>query len=191
MKAKADILDYIRSASQDLSNLAEAHQWNMLSYLFRMTKLEAERITPATTIERPLTAPKPVTAGSGYWDWDVSRDRIFGDEQATGYFNIEKDAGRDGTPLSEWQKAVHPDDVDYVAAQIMSSIETGSEYGARFRVIAPDQTIRHVQANGRCLFDPQGRPSRFPGTIRQVPAGAARLSEGDIDIMMKRGQQTH
>lgn len=190
MKTRAELLEYIRTLTADLAHVADDQQWDMLAYLFRMVKLEADRISPGSTLHR-LPLPEPVVSKPGYWHWNVTHDRMFGDEHTAAFFNIDKDTGRRGSPLSEWQNAVHPDDQQHVGAQLMGSVETGSEYNPRFRVIAPDGTIRHVQANGRCLFDPQGRPTRFPGTIRQVTAGAARLSEIDIDVILKRGRQTH
>lgn len=191
MKTRAEIIEYLRSSTADLADLADAHRWNMLAYLFRMARLESEKLVAVATDLRHSTRPEAVTTPLGYWDLDVSRDRMFSDEHTAALFNLDKDAGRRGKSLTEWQRAVHPDDIDHVAAHLMNSIETGSEYNPRFRVVAPDQSIRYVEAHGRCLFDAQGRPSRFPGTIRQVSVGAARPSEIDIDLLLKRGKPTH
>lgn len=191
MKTRAEIIAYFRSVSDDLAQLADSQRWNMLAYLFRMARLESDKLSAAPVAIREFVRRQAIAAPVGYWDFDVAHDRLFADEHTAALFNLDKDAGRHGASLTEWQRAVHPGDVDHVAAQLMHSIETGSEYNPRFRVVTPDQSIRHVEAHGRCLFDAQGRPLRFPGTIRQVSAGATRLSEIEIDVIMKRGRQTH
>lgn len=191
MKARSEILDYIKSVSGDLSRLADSFHWDMLSHLFSMARLEADRIEPSLQHAAKISLPKAASNLAGFWEWDVIHDRLFGDEVTADLFNLDRDAGRRGAPIEEWKSAVHPDDLDYLVTQLMNSVETGSEYNFRFRVVAADQTIRHVQANGRCLFDPQNRPTRFPGTVRQVPAERAVLTDADIDVIMQRGRQTH
>lgn len=190
MKTRAEFLDYVRAISADLARLADSQKWDMLAYLFRMARLEADKLTAAPTDVRQSTRRQTEAAPLGYWEWDVVHDRMFGDERTAEFFNLDKDAGRRGLPLSEWQHAVHPDDTDHVAAQLMNSIEVGSEYNPKFRVISPDQTVRYVEAHGRCLFDTQGRPARFPGTIHRIHQ-APHVTEVDIDLMLKRGQRTH
>jgi PAS domain S-box-containing protein len=67
----------------------------------------------------------------------------------------------DGTEAS-LKKLIHPEDWAKVRAAIKSSLKSG-DLDAEYRVIHPDGAIRWLQAKGRTLFDPEGKPERVVG----------------------------
>ena len=72
----------------------------------------------------------------------------------------------DGT-YEAWKKLVHPDDWPNVQAAIKAAQQTG-DVDAEYRVVHPGDAVRWLQAIGRMLFDPEGRPTRLVGFMLDV-----------------------
>lgn len=65
-----------------------------------------------------------------------------------------------------WQKTIHPDDADRVAAAWMSSVTTGAPYRVEVRTFhCADRTYRWCAVSALPLLDQQGRILKWHGTI--------------------------
>ena len=79
------------------------------------------------------------------------------------------------------------DDLARVSQAIARAIETGEVYEAEYRLVQLDRSVRWVAAKGRCAFDHDGKPDRFPGvtvdiTQRKTTEHALRSSEERLTI---------
>lgn len=161
MGRSEEVTDYIGDLCSELSGLAAQHRLHTLQYLLRLAALEAS----GDQSEKLISAPPVGTAG--YWDWDLKRDRVYADTQLATLFNLDPAQARRGTPLDRWLKAIHPQDVDEVLSKIRTSVDSGHEYVASYRLVSLRGEIRYVMAQGRCLYDAKGKPFRFPGVLRE------------------------
>ena len=67
-----------------------------------------------------------------------------------------------------WTQAVHPEDVERVAAKWEECVRSQKVYLNDFRLVRPDGTLRHVLTTGRPMHDDQGRLKGFIGTVLDV-----------------------
>ena len=106
----------------------------------------------------------------GIWDWDIPADRVFADLRFAQLYGVDPEAAKTGAPISDFMRAVHPEDRSGVEVAIRRAIEDGEFFEAEYRLLQVDGSVRWVATRGRCRHDPQGRPLRFPGTAVDVTA---------------------
>jgi PAS domain S-box-containing protein len=104
----------------------------------------------------------------GTWDWYVATDTAYCDAQLSALCSVDPRAGEEGAPLSEYFKAVHPDDLGRLEAAIERAMATGEKFSQDCRSVQRDGGVRWVIARGQCLYDPEGAPLRFPGAVVDV-----------------------
>ena len=100
------------------------------------------------------------SAEIGIWEWNIQTDQLYWDEQMCSLYGIHPE--NFGGNLSDWTKAVHPQDrtiMDY----LMNSIESHSVFKTEFRIVWPDESIHYIYANSFTLFDDNGNPDRMIG----------------------------
>jgi PAS domain-containing protein len=104
----------------------------------------------------------------GIWDWDAVNDLTYLDENCADLFNVDHATARKGLPISEYLKAIHPDDAPRVSDSILAALKKGGPYESRYRVISKGK-IRNIVARGDCTHDAAGKAVRFPGYILELP----------------------
>ncbi|MET0676328.1 MAG: PAS domain-containing protein [Bradyrhizobium sp.] len=132
----------------------------MLAHISRMAALEAK----GKDIPVPLLGWNVL----GIWDWDAASDVVYMGGKCAELFDVDPEAARRGLPISDFIKAMHPEDAPRVADTIMSALQNGGPYESRYRVIAKG-AVRNVVAIGDCILDASGRAVRFPGVILELP----------------------
>jgi PAS domain S-box-containing protein len=106
---------------------------------------------------------------AGTWVWDIPNDRFTADERFARSFGLEPDLCKRGLPLDAVAASIHPDDWPRVEQLVANVIEQGGPYRAEYRVQTGDG-YRWVEAVGRCDFDDEGKPLRFPGVLVDIDA---------------------
>ncbi|MCA9944905.1 MAG: PAS domain S-box protein, partial [Anaerolineales bacterium] len=100
-------------------------------------------------------------AGLGIWDWDIIKDQLVWDKEMYGLYGIDE---HDFSEAYEaWIKGLHPDDVAHSENETQRALRGEKEYDTQFRVVWPDGTIRHLQANATVYRDTDGNPVRMVG----------------------------
>ena len=100
----------------------------------------------------------------GWWDWDVSRDRCFLSARW-----MEMVGGPDTGACTRpgfWHDRLHPEDQTRFQEQLQRAfIDADKGVEAEIRLRRDDGTYLPVLVRGTILRDPDGRPTRFAGTI--------------------------
>lgn len=107
------------------------------------------------------------------WDWDLSSGRIThsaGAREVIGWLDAAA-AIEDPAALP----SVHPDDRARVRATVEQAIARCSAYVVEFRARRPDGEFRWMEAHGRVLCAPDGRPLRITG----ITVDIARRKEAE------------
>lgn len=141
-------------------------------------RVAAERLQAATNerLEIALSAGR----GVGTWEWDIAADRVVADARFAQIYGVDPALARDGAPITQFFKAMHPDDAPRVTEEIARTLKTREPFRSEYRLVQPDGRIRWVAAEGRIIADDDGVPVRFPGVsfdITDRRAEAAALAE--------------
>ncbi|HXG57930.1 MAG TPA: PAS domain S-box protein, partial [Thermoanaerobaculia bacterium] len=102
-------------------------------------------------------------AHMGTFDWDVSTNRIIWTGRHAELWGLAEEEF-DGT-YEAAARAVHPDDLPAVEAEIKQSIARRTPFMREFRVVRPDGSIRWITSHGSFTFDESGVPPRMRGVV--------------------------
>ncbi len=85
--------------------------------------------------------------GIGTWEFDPATRQVVGSSVTNTLFGLPEDGRM--RPVAEYQDRVHPDDIDFVRADIAASVSRGGgETERTYRVIGADDTVRWVTSKG-------------------------------------------
>jgi PAS domain S-box-containing protein len=125
----------------------------------------------------------------GTWDLMIPTGSLSWDQRCRELFQVPP-----GAPITcgTFIDAVHPEDAERVRLAIDRATAPGSDgrYEAEFRAITwRDREVRWITARGQCLFDPQGNPVRFVGTMVDVTDDKRAAEE--LKRSVDRAQQAY
>ncbi|MCK1795952.1 SpoIIE family protein phosphatase [Streptomyces sp. XM4193] len=109
--------------------------------------------------------------GIGSFDWDFPSGRLIWDERLSRLHGIEPEEF-DGR-IETFFECVHPEDIQRVHDTVKESHRTGF-YKCQYRVIMPDDTVRHMESESRVIFSPEGFPYGMVGIARDRTAEVRR-----------------
>ena len=104
----------------------------------------------------------------GTFDWHVQTDTFYSDARFAQMSSVDPAKGDNGAPLAEYLAGIHPEDVEQIAGAMNHAVATGEKYIQEYRLLQKEGTIRWVEARGECLYDENGRPSRFVGVVVDI-----------------------
>ncbi len=109
----------------------------------------------------------------GTWDWDVQNDLVYADERFAKLYGVDPEFARRGTPIQEFFRNIHPDDLDRTSHLIQAVMQGKPDFAAEYRVIQSGganqaSSMRWVSTLGRCTYDETGKPIRFPGVTVDI-----------------------
>jgi PAS domain S-box-containing protein len=100
--------------------------------------------------------------GVGIWDYDLSNDKLFWDNQMYRLYGFT--SAKHGEASETWRQGIHPEDLELSNAEIQHAIKGEKEYDIEFRVVWPDGSVHNVRALAFVVRDDSGRPIRMVGT---------------------------
>ncbi len=115
----------------------------------------------------------------GTWFWDIPANRFTADEPFARAFGLDPALVRQGIPLAEVFKTVHPDDQKGLAEAIAAATIRGGAYVRQYRVRRADGRYYWIEANGRVDHAEDGTPLSFPGVLIDIEG--RRAVEGERD----------
>jgi PAS domain S-box-containing protein len=104
----------------------------------------------------------------GTWMWNVTADRVVGDERFARSFGLDPERCREGVTLQEVLASLHAEDRASVADGIGEALRRGGPSRSEFRVRGDDGAFRWIEANGRVDTDENGAATRFPGVLIDI-----------------------
>ncbi len=104
----------------------------------------------------------------GIWDWDIESGRVYFDDRYYLMAGYEPDEFPHA--MAEWEKRVHPDDLDYCRQQIQAHFSgKSSTFDIEFRFLKKDGSWMWMRGRGRVVrWDEAGRPVRMVGTHTDI-----------------------
>jgi serine phosphatase RsbU (regulator of sigma subunit)/PAS domain-containing protein/anti-sigma regulatory factor (Ser/Thr protein kinase) len=97
----------------------------------------------------------------GSWEWGIQSGELYWDEASMALCGVDP---ADFVPrIDTFMKAVHPDDLAWMLAEVERSIRDRTLYQAEFRICRPDGTTRWTQARAKVVRDDEGEPLRMVG----------------------------
>ncbi|MFC3607687.1 ATP-binding protein [Stutzerimonas tarimensis] len=121
----------------------------------------------------------------GIWDWDLRESDY---RQQPDFFSLvpmNMPGATPGLSLKSFTDHIHPSDRERMLAAIDHCIHHSGSLAERYRLNGIDEEVRWAFARGRCHYDDQGTPLRFPGAImditrQQASEEALRQSEAEL-----------
>ena len=107
-------------------------------------------------------------AGEGYWDWDLTTDRVYYSARWKALLGYAPEAL--GESLEEWTSRLHPDDLPACQGAFERHRDgTAAGFEAEFRLCDHDGAWRWFQCRGRIVDrDAEQRPLRMVGALADV-----------------------
>jgi PAS domain S-box-containing protein len=130
----------------------------LLRDVTRDVEAAEQRVADVERTRAALSAARTV----GSWDWDIVADRMTADASFAAFMGIDPERAASGGSAADFLAMVHRDDVAGVSAKIAAALSTGEDYVAEYRAVTMTGE-RWIMARGRCVYDAEGKPLRFPG----------------------------
>ena len=103
----------------------------------------------------------------GSWEMDLVNDELWWSEESYRIFGFLGDKNRANT-FEGFMQTILAEDRDRVEKEYLRSIENKTPFEFRYRLLVPDNPIKHIQAGGEHQFDAEGNILRSVGTIRDI-----------------------
>jgi len=160
-------------------------EYNVVAKLVEQRTIELNRANESAERDRERLTLATRAGGVGVWDWDVVNNILYWDESMYALYGIS--ANQFSGAYDAMQNGVHPGDRLKADADIHAALEFG-EFDTEFRVVWPDESIRHIQAHGSVIRDSNGKPLRMVGTNWDV--SNQKISEAKIEELAYFDQLT-
>jgi serine phosphatase RsbU (regulator of sigma subunit) len=99
-------------------------------------------------------------SGTGTWRWDASTGEVAWDETLEALSGLPP--GGFGRTFDAWKGTLHPEEIEWILAQVNDAIERRGSYHFEHRTIWPDGTERWLECRGQVTVDEAGA---FTGTV--------------------------
>lgn len=112
-------------------------------------------------------------ASVGLWDWDVDEDQVYLSDLLREMLAIPE--SKSNNDLDALNSRIHPDDLDLVTKTRAEHFETKQPHHIAYRIRRDDGKYIWVDSYGETIWDEEGKPVRFVGTLRDVTAERSRV----------------
>ncbi|MEA5419922.1 response regulator [Spirulina sp. CCNP1310] len=127
------------------------------------------------------------SASMGCWTWQLEDNTLIWDERMREFYDLPPEHQ---ITYEQWQKYVHPEDLQYLVEGLGSILNSGQEYNAEFRIILPNGTMRHLKTYGVLVRDEAGHPLAMTGVNIDISAQQAALRQReDAEKQLRASQQ--
>ena len=125
--------------------------------------------------------------GVGIWEYEIANGKLIWDEQMFRLYGITR--AQFSGAYEAWVAGVHPEDRQRGDAEIQTALRGEKGFDTEFRVLWPDRTVHHLQAQARLQRDAAGQPVRMIGTNwditdRKQKETALLESKEDIHLLL-------
>ncbi len=103
----------------------------------------------------------------GAWTWDIQRDRVSADANLARFFGVSPEVAA-GSPIENYLRAIHPEDMPRVQASIEQAVREGGHFFEDYRIVQSDGTLLWVEARGKIELDENGAPLQLNGVLVDI-----------------------
>ena len=101
------------------------------------------------------------SAGIGIWQYNIANDKLTWDKWMHRiYATTPQDFVGN---LSDWQKSVHPEDIDSANQAVLDAIEKKKNFDYEFRIVTPTGVVKHIKAMALVKLDSNGDAVQMTG----------------------------
>ncbi|MBW9091854.1 PAS domain-containing protein [Rhizobium wenxiniae] len=118
----------------------------------------------------------------GFYTWNLSSDRCFGDDVFTRLFSLDLRDVKEGVPIEQILARVWDQDRPRLARAIHQAITSGSFYTETYHVLQRSGGYREITAFGRCLRFSDGTPSHYTGFVVDASTSPVVTGETPIEV---------
>jgi len=97
------------------------------------------------------------------WHWNIPMNKVIGGPELADMFGVDFREAADGLPVEVFANSIHPEDQAHVWDRIHTSIRTGQDYMAEFRIVTQDHEIRWAIGRARVEYSEQNEPIGLTG----------------------------
>jgi len=117
---------------------------------------------PVTDAALAVFEPSATSVEAGFFDWDISTGEIMCDPVTYRMHGL-----RDGIPatMETFLSRVPASDLERVTEQMQVMVSAVGSYQLEYRVLGRDGNLRSMEARGRVMPGPDGRPARMMGLV--------------------------
>lgn len=107
-------------------------------------------------------------SGLGLWDWDLKTNSVFFSKQWKKMLGYREDEIQNS--LSEWEKRVHPEDIDEVMTTLNKYLKGEiPSYNNEHRMQCKDGSYKWILDRGKIVsYSAEGKPERMIGTHSDI-----------------------
>jgi PAS domain S-box-containing protein len=114
-----------------------------------------------------IVANAEEVARLGSWKWDLHTRKLIWSDGMFRLFGVDRERF-DGEPDGIIANRIHPDDIAAVNEANRKVLEDGVSTPLSYRIVLPDGTEQTVWAQGKLLYDENGRPRSMTGYVQDI-----------------------
>lgn len=154
------------SAQISLGSMRTGSEGMVVAIFTDMTEQRVQRDALAAARDQLSLAAD--AAELGVWSWDIAGDTMEWNDRMFDLYQQPVGLRAAGIRVDRSMERVHPDDVDMLRGRLQASLNGSASFDAVFRLLLPDGSIRHIQANGHVERDQAGVAVRMIGVNRDI-----------------------
>lgn len=106
------------------------------------------------------------SAGFGVWEYNLNSDQVTWDDWMFKVYGVS--ANEVIVSYNLWEDSLHPDDKDETVSKLQLALQQKSKFETQYRIIWPDQTIKHIKASAIVICDSAGEVTTIIGVNYDV-----------------------
>lgn len=151
---------------QQLKTIASAALISILglvmSWLLLRNIAESEKSGRALKEQQERLSLATIHNGVGIWDWNLQTNELIWDDSMFALYQLR----RKDFHVSDktWKGTLHPEDLQRATSEIEAAVAGTRPLNSEFRIVWPNDEVRHIKAAANVFRDEQGVPTRMLGT---------------------------
>jgi PAS domain S-box-containing protein len=118
----------------------------------------------------------------GSWEEDIATRKLSWSDEVFRIYGLEP--RKDGITQDEVIKFRHPDDDQFIKEQFAHAIATHEPLDISFRIILPDNKVRHLHVKAEVLTDNKNKAVKLFGTVQDI----TKIVEAEMVLQQKNKQ---
>lgn len=141
-------------------------QLEMINEELRVEIAERKRVEEKLRQSEGQLAEAQQLARVGSWNWDIRNNILTWSDEIYRIFGLQPQEF--AATHEAFLRCVHPDDRDFVAEYIESSLKKKTQINYHLRIVQPNGSVRILHSRGNVISDEGGNTIRMYGAVQDV-----------------------